>query len=254
MLQGGGRPKLDFARKHDIILRYSAGSEYTFRADAVRIPYQAEGKNRKDDSMWGRHQGSGKVYRPHPLGKIPEDWWPIDALNSNSPERTGYPTQKPLALLHRIVRSSSNTGDLVFDPFCGCATTLVAADDLGRSWVGVDISAKAADLVIRRISERQGLFREIVHRINNPLRTDLGPLPAYNSRGNRTALYGQQEGHCAGCGEHFQARHLAVDHIIAKSKGGTDHINNLQLLCGHCNSVKGDRGMEYLRVKLQLAS
>ena len=57
---------------------------------------------------------------------------------------------------------------------------------------------------------------------------------------------------CAGCGEHFQARHLEVDHIISRRKGGSDHTGNLQLLCGSCNRIKGDRGMEHLRVKLQL--
>ena len=67
-------------------------------------------------------------------------------------------------------------------------------------------------------------------------------------------LYGQQAGHCAGCATHFQMQHLDVDHIIARAKGGTDHRENLQLLSGHCNSVKGDRGMEYLRTKLQLVA
>lgn len=141
---------------------------------------------------------------------------------------------------------------MVFDPFCGCATTLVAADDLGHQWTGIDISPKAAQLVVERIEERQGLFRDIVHRTDLPQRTDLGPLPAFNCRANREALYGSQAGHCTGCREHFQLRNLTVDHIIARTKGGTDHLDNLQLLCGHCNSVKGDRGMEYLRTRLQL--
>ncbi|MDE0132230.1 MAG: HNH endonuclease signature motif containing protein [bacterium] len=66
------------------------------------------------------------------------------------------------------------------------------------------------------------------------------------------ALYGEQEGFCKGCSNHFQLRNLETDHVIARSKGGTDHLANLQLLCGACNRVKGDRGMEYLRVKLRL--
>ena len=168
-------------------------------------------------------------------------------------QRTGYRTQKPLALLERIIRASSNPGDMVLDPFCGCATTMVAADALGRNWAGIDISPKAVDLVVSRIKGQQGLFRKIVHRTEAPRRTDLGSLPRHNSRGNREALYGRQGGNCGGCGQHFEARHLTVDHIVARSKGGTDHLENLQLLCGHCNAVKGDRGMEYLRAKLQLA-
>ena len=177
----------------------------------------------------------------------------IPPVNSQARERTGYPTQKPLALLRRIIKASSNEGDIVFDPFCGCATTLVAADDLNRQWMGIDISPKAAELVVQRIADRQGLFRSIVARSDIPARTDLGPLPAANSPENRQLLYGQQSGNCAGCVTHFEARHLEVDHIIARTKGGTDHIDNLQLLCGHCNRVKGNRGMEYLRTKLRLA-
>ena len=68
------------------------------------------------------------------------------------------------------------------------------------------------------------------------------------------ALYGLQGGDCAGCGEHFKPRHFEVDHIIVRSKGGTDHAENLQLLCGHCNRTKGDRGMAYLKTKLQLGA
>ena len=61
---------------------------------------------------------------------------------------------------------------------------------------------------------------------------------------------GPQGGNCNGCGTHFLPQHLTVDHIIARSKGGTNHLDNLQLLCGHCNSLKGDRPMEYLRARL----
>ena len=85
-----------------------------------------------------------------------------------------------------------------------------------------------------------------------PQRTDIGTLPRYNAPENRATLYGLQAGDCAGCGTHFELRNLEVDHIIARARGGTDHIDNLQLLCGNCNRIKGDRGMEYLRVKLQL--
>ena len=176
----------------------------------------------------------------------------IPPINSQAAERTGYPTQKPIALLDRIIQASSNPGDMVIDPFCGCATTLVAADGLKRKWVGIDISEKAADLVVKRVHEAQGLWRKIIHRKDLPQRTDLGDIPTYNCPANRHNLYGVQEGHCAGCKTHFEARHLEVDHIISRAKGGTDHIDNLQLLCGNCNRIKGDRGMEYLKAKLQI--
>ena len=165
-------------------------------------------------------------------------------------EDTGYPTQKPLALLDRIIKASLSKDGVVLDPFCGCATTLVAADRFQRHWIGIDVSAKAIELVVERIKEDQGLFRDIIARTDIPKRADLGDIPRYNAPENKTRLYGEQEGDCNGCGEHFQMRHLEVDHIIAETSGGTDHIENLQLLCGHCNRVKGDRGQEYLISRL----
>ena len=173
-----------------------------------------------------------------------------DILPASGNERTGYPTQKPVALLDRIIKASSNEGDTVLDPFCGCATTLVAADRLQRDWIGIDISAKAAELVVERIRDDQGMFEDIIARDDIPKRTDLGNIPRYNVPENKTQLYGEQGGDCNGCGEHFQKQHLEIDHIIARSVGGTDHITNLQLLCSHCNRIKGDRGQEYLISRL----
>ena len=192
-----------------------------------------------------------KVYLDELPGKqIPAIWTDIPRIGNTSKERLGYPTQKPLALLDRIIKASSHEGDTVFDPFCGCATTLVAADRLQREWIGVDISAKASELVVERISDDQGMFEDIVPRDDIPNRTDLGNIPRYNAPENRTRLYGEQGGNCNGCGTHFESQHLEIDHIIALSVGGTDHIGNLQLLCGHCNRIKGDRGQEYLISRL----
>ena len=95
-----------------------------------------------------------------------------------------------------------------------------------------------------------GLFYKGYERTDIPKRTDLGKLLPYNSPANKMLLYGQQGGYCAGCEHHFEERHLEVDHIIARAKGGTDHISNLQLLCGSCNRSKGDRSQEELLVRL----
>ena len=138
--RGGGTPRKDFGRRHDIILRYSKSDKYEFYPDLIRIPYQAEGIGRTDDAMWGKHKGTNKIYKPNPLGKVPEDWWLINPLNANSPERLGYPTQKPITLLERIILSSSKPGDIILDPFCGCGTAVVAAEKLKRKWIGIDLT------------------------------------------------------------------------------------------------------------------
>ena len=163
-------------------------------------------------------------------------------------ERTGYPTQKPLALLEHIIKASSNPGDVVFDPFCGCATTLVAAERLQRSWIGIDISSKAAELVVDRIKGEQGLFQEIIARDDYPKRTDMGDTPP--ARTHKHTLFGLQEGLCGGCEIFFPFRNLTIDHKIPRSKGGTDHFENLWLLCGACNSMKGTGTVAELRAKL----
>ena len=179
-------------------------------------------------------------------------WTDVPPINSQAKERIGYPTQKPLALLERIISASSNPGDVVLDPFCGCATACIAAEKLGRQWVGIDISPKAVDLVNIRLKEFLGdLFhnRLVTVRKDVPRRTDIdAPV---NYRQNKHVLYGQQEGQCNGCKMDFPFKLFDVDHVVPRSRGGTDHIENLQLLCGHCNSVKGDRDQAYLLARLK---
>ena len=232
-------------RKHDTIFFYAKSDATSFNWDSMREPYSS-------DSNWVKASGSygDPRYSPNEKGKLMHDVWRIPTINNMAKERTGYPTQKPLALLDHIIKASSNEGDVVFDPFCGCATTLVAAGRLQRDWIGIDISEKAAELVVERIKADQGLFEEIITRTDIPKRTDLGDISRYNAPKNKTLLYGEQSGICNGCGTHFQKQHLEVDHIIAENVGGTDHIENLQLLCSNCNRIKGDRGQEYLISRL----
>ncbi|MEG3931239.1 DNA methyltransferase [Microcoleus sp. T3_B1] len=154
--RGGGSPKKDFGRRHDVILRYSKTNEYEFNKNAIRIPYQAEGIGRKDDAMWGKHKGTNKVYKPHPLGKIPEDWWLMNILNANDPERLGYPTQKPEELLERIIKVSSNEGDVVLDAYCGCGTTVAVSQRLNRQWIGIDITYQSISLILKRLEDSFG--------------------------------------------------------------------------------------------------
>ena len=179
-------------------------------------------------------------------------WTDIRPIGSQAAERVGYPTQKPLALLDRIIKASSNEGDMVLDPFCGCATACVAAERLGRQWVGIDISEKAAELVQVRIRKEIDLFHNFkpIHRTDQPQRTDLGKLPAPSV--HKDLLYGKQSGQCGGCMVMFHKRNLTIDHIVAKENGGTDHIENLWLLCGACNSSKGTKSQaEFLKERVK---
>ena len=124
----------------------------------------------------------------------------------------------------------------------------MAAEDLNRRWIGIDLSPRAADLVKLRLKKGGELFYQIRHRSDIPQRTDQGDLIPY--RNHKHALYGKQEGQCAGCMTHFPFRNLTLDHVIPRAKGGTDHVSNLQLLCNACNSSKGQGSQEELVAKL----
>ncbi|HET9059592.1 MAG TPA: site-specific DNA-methyltransferase [Acidimicrobiales bacterium] len=138
----GGRARDRWPRKHDNILWYAKSGKWTFNSDAVdRIPYMAPGL-----------VGPEKAAR----GKLPTDTWWMTIVPTAGKERTGYPTQKPLKLLERIIAASSNPGDLVADFFCGSGTTGVAAARLGRRYLLVDANPDAVSLAQRRLAGLEG--------------------------------------------------------------------------------------------------
>ncbi len=243
--RSGGVSKKWFGRKHDVILFYTGSPKpvHIFNVQKERSynrsfkPYRFKGVEEFQDS-------EGKWYTMASM----RDVWDINMIGRSAKERLGYPTQKPLALLDRIIKASSNEGDVVFDPFCGCATTCVAAEQLQRNWVGIDLSPLAANLVNSRLLKDMGLFFDIHHREDVPKRSDLGDLSNY--RTHKHMLYGRQEGVCGGCQVMFPFRNMTVDHIVAQSKGGSDHMDNLQLLCRACNSTKGAKSQEGFIVRL----
>ena len=209
-------------------------------------------------------------YKGKPIGSL---WTDIPIAAGN--ERTGAPDQKPLKLYKRIIEASSNEEHLVLDPFCGCATTIVAADKLKRRWIGIDRRVDARYHIITRLmsitrKERDRLKKyatdqewfnkqtqhyEMHYETEPPKRTDknvqeLAELPQVYVAEPENLLthaeiheilvneFGLQ---CWGC--HYQPpdkRYLHLDHITPKSEGGTNQIDNRALLCQPCNNMKSN--------------
>jgi DNA modification methylase len=154
---GGGIPRKDYPRKHDTIFRYVKGDDWTFNVEYK--PYK------ENTQAVGQHS----TYVPEERRAIDlergtpvTDWWTdIRTVTGWSAERLGYPTQKPVALMERIIKASSNEGDVVLDPFCGCGTTLQAAHNLKRQWIGMDISPTAVNVIVRQLA-RHGVTAKAV--------------------------------------------------------------------------------------------
>lgn len=260
-----------FPRKHDIILFYSRSNAFTFNREAIRIPYSDAFTKRRQYTEGQRGITAGyansrtdaEIAAAFGTGKPIEDWWPdIPAGGQMSRgERTGYPTQKPLKLYERIIAASSNPGDFVLDPFCGCATTPVAAESLGRRWIGMDLWDGCHQIIIDRLNQGQQIWQPgQVRLVTNPLeleRTDdaetaAPQLPQLERRRSRRPRFSRQEMFdillrqwgeiCWGCG--FEPPHtdfFDLDHIHPKSEGGEDDLDNRAILCGPCNREKSNR-------------
>ena len=158
--QTGGRSTRHFSRKHDVILFYAKSEQYDFNLDAVKAPPKAPRSNhmRRHVDPDGRTYRSikvgGKVYTYYDDDPVaPSDVWDdVSHLQQKDPERTGYDTQKPLALLDRIVRCASRPGDWVLDPFAGSGTTLEAARRTGRNFIGIDRQPLTLNIARRRLN------------------------------------------------------------------------------------------------------
>ncbi len=161
------------------LLFYSKSGQWTFNPDSVRVPYTALSTQHSDPNKTtgiGGKLNKDNVQAYKDRGKIPESWWtkfsPVGRIKH---ERNGYPTQKPLALLNRIIQASSNPGDLVLDPFAGCGTTAQASLNFKRRFIGIDVSTytirqvcairlkNAADIEIQGMPTDFSSARDLAH-------------------------------------------------------------------------------------------
>jgi len=155
--KGAGVSPRRWGRRHDTLLWYSRTNRFFFDADPVRDEYAQSTKQRFahyiGNVRGGRDYG---VQDLNPKGKHPDDVWQIRIVAPSAKARLGYPTQKPEALLERIILASSNEGDLVLDPFCGCGTTVAVAHRLKRRWIGIDVTHLAVSLMRHRLRSTFG--------------------------------------------------------------------------------------------------
>ena len=274
LYQGTGQPKNAFKRKHDTLLFYAKSPKSFFSDEGSSEPISDFSK-----SKYTKHDGKGR-YKDirHPDGSVHRqyirshqrmrDVWDIPIINAMARERVGYPTQKPLPLYRRIIEASSREGDIVLDPFCGCATTPIAAEQLKRRWVGIDIWDGAKDIVLQRLQDEwlftqeesaKQMFPHIVHyKTDPPTRTDNNETAApdlklksqrigepfeklKHSQMVRVLAHAQGSSNgviCAGCGRVLELEFMQLDHIMPRTDGGANHILNRVLLCGPCNRRK----------------
>ena len=293
----------NFPSNHDLIFRYTKTDNYTFnpihggeseyRNRFIKfidrnncVPWGAV-KSKVDKLILGRakkiREELGRELRDADIlfnfnkeFKIQSDVIYRSIIKGNSKEKTGYPTQKPISLYETFIEASSNGGDMVLDPFCGCATTLIAAEQLGRQWIGIDLWKRAHKIVWNRLKEewletpegeRKGLAilkpdGVINYQTMPPIRTDDGeeavpfmkdkkkyhePKEERKSRNQIFRQLAEQNRtdkgiKCVGCNRFFDDElYLQLDHNIPRSQGGINHISNRMLLCGPCNLIKGDK-------------
>ena len=284
---GGTDAKGRWQRKHDTLYFY-AKTKDNFYFNQCYVPF-AEATIKRFNKM----DEDGRRYKENKLrngkttitymkegGKMAPDVWQFPIVIQTSKEATGYPTQKPLALLERIIKASCPEGGIVLDPFCGCATACVAAQRLKRRWIGIDIEDKAKDLLTERL-ELDGSLRNtdikeldlkikekgkdfIILDCENKEADDYAPLPHRTDIENKNLdepktkaeikkfLYQKQNHKCNGCGCEFPIDLFDIDHIVPKACGGGDYMENYQLLCRTCNTTKGARPMAFLLQRIDL--
>ena len=267
---GPSAARKQFPRKHETIYWYSKSDKWKFNADAVKVPYD-EKSIARFKKQYNEQEGSSKIFKAsHDLkriqekfgeGKTPESWWTKFSPVGRSKEYCNKPTQKPVALYSRLVLASTDDGDLVLDPFCGCATTLVAAENRGRQWIGIDLNPTTEELVVKQLAKlsegTEDFWRKKAKiRHDLPKRTD-NRLSKKELRERKDQLIVQQMKIrpylvCVVCGTPKDEFDLQVGHKHPKAGRGGWELENLQLECGRCNGRKSStKTTEQVRAELR---
>ena len=264
-------------KSHETLLCYAkAYGKHTYNKTYTPYSekYVKERFNHTDDEgrkYQTRKRSGGRISRQYldespgvPLSSVWQDIRQLYAYHwkKRKEEEMGYPTQKPLALYERIISASSNEGDMVLDPFCGCATTPVAAERLGRQWVGMDLWDGAYEIVKQRMEDNRQLLANpnapIIYTEDAPERDDGGedapafdlplrkprivePWQKLSHAEMRDILYDAQQGVCGGCGRELEKEFMELDHIMPRADGGVNDITNRIMLCSPCNRKKSHR-------------
>ncbi|MBE8159129.1 MAG: hypothetical protein HAW59_07110, partial [Betaproteobacteria bacterium] len=211
-----------------------------------------------------------KHYLSDSKGKIVSDIWidnDVNPIQGNANEKTGWSTQKPNALLRRIIKASSDAGDLVLDPFCGCATACVVAENLGCSWVGIDIdpecetimkercAGESSEMGRKKVEDRSILQWKNVEVINArkaanlPRRKDIKEINK-NDPAIKASFFRRQDGKCGLCKKPTRITLLEYDRVIPGIRGGRYTPDNIELLCSQCNKIKGGKTRQAAKRKV----
>ncbi len=242
--KNASRGKRNWAKSHDTILYYAKNAEHVkFNRDGILVPFES------GMTAW-RYSKGGQADKEMPKGKTPDNVMCIPSLNTMAKERCkGWDGQKPLKLYTRLVRACTNPGDLVIDPFCGCSTTLIAAENAGCEWIGIDINPERITMLNEQLGKltTQDLWKGKVHIIKDkrkfPKRKDNKPPKKEIEKLKDQLLViqtkSEDRNYCEICKHRFPPEYLELDHKHPKANRGGWEIHNLQLLCSRCNRCKG---------------
>ena len=232
---GAGTPKGCWAKRHDNLFLYSKTSKYTFNADEVRTEYAATTVERFSHAINnvrnGVNFGSQSL---NPLGKYPEDVLDVSIEAPSASIRTGYPTQKPEALLEKLIKASSNPSDIVFDCFMGSGTTQAIAMKLGRRFIGADINLGAIQTTTKRLlsiaAELKPELKPVTHDMIQPqlsmVAEEPAPYLAAASAGGSTELSDEERSKVI---DFFKAKGLdtsSLEEDVKYTGFGVYNVNN----------------------------